>query len=184
MRSCGGNKWCCAKNFGSRSCCDNTTLVFSLPDFIGQPLTTSSSTKSLSTSTSVPALSSSKTSTGDTISTSSTSSSTPSSSETPVDTDKWLSLGAKIGLGVGIPVAVLVIGALVGGFFFLRKRDRKRFEALLQQRDGEVNNDVGGVAAGETRRQTMRYEMDGTQQPVEMDGDVRRDGKSKHEMYR
>lgn len=109
---------CCNKNLGTRINAD------------GQPISGSSSSISYSTTTNAngqPTSSSSSSISHGTI-TSSPGSTSPQNPLTSQSSSEGLSTGAKVGIGIGIPAALL-LGA-VAGFFILQRRRGDRSSGL------------------------------------------------------
>jgi hypothetical protein len=107
--------WCCGEN---ASCCaQDTVLRQTIAAFLGQPISTSSSSSPAS-STAPP------------TSTSSNPPATSSGTTENQDTGSGgLATGAKIGLGVGIPVAVIAL--LGAAFVFYRSRKGKKERQVM-----------------------------------------------------
>jgi hypothetical protein len=123
------------------------TAQLSSPGFLVLRAATPSSSSTTSTSSSASrssALPSQSTSTTSTAQ-SSSSATAPAGSLIASQSDKGLSTGAKAGLGVGISLGVLAIGALLGFVLARRKRQQKLGESPVYTE--EKRNDDGAVTA-------------------------------------
>ena len=154
VSSCGINSWCCGGIQGQESsdadCCTVKSLTTSLQPFpysiieadqVGKasatPATSSAGSTTKSGAKTISAPGSSRTSSTATVgaipqSTSSGGSTTPSSASS--SSNSGLSTGAKLGIGVAIPVVVLLLAVL--GFLVYKSRKQGRYLRDLQEKDG------------------------------------------------
>jgi hypothetical protein len=161
VRSCPGGKWCC----GDESCCNIASSVFALAATVGPTSTHTSSPASstifspasISTATSL-----STTQLGSTIATS-TSVPTLLSTNLPAS-GAGISTPAKIGIGVGIPVVVILLG-IIGVLLWKLKR-RKNSKMPSELHGGHEKAGGGDVYA----HHIAPVELDGQDLPVEAGG--------------
>nr|POE47157.1 hypothetical protein CFP56_00489 [Quercus suber] len=181
VSSCGINSWCCAGQAGlsgGPDCCDSstTTTLFPYPystiaaDQVGQTSVTISSTSSFSTTTSSTSTTNTASSSISSISSAvssqstslaSTSSATSTPTVAPIDSD--LSTGEKAGIGVAVPLGLLLLGALV--FFIWKSRRQERYLKTLQHgSEIEIEARSDGVVMGEVGHKTYTPELDDERQ--------------------
>ena len=74
--------------------------------------------------------------------TSATTTSTSTSNSSAATSSGGLSTSSKIGIGLGVPLGVLLLVGAIGAFFFLRRRARRN-----TAQDPVINSDSDGLAA-------------------------------------
>lgn len=154
--SCADGTWCC----GDADCCNIASSVFVLAATVGPTSTRASSSTSSSTS-------SQATTSIDSSSATMTTSSVPMTSNSDLPAPSaGLPTAAKIGVGVGIPVVVILLGIIGLLAWKLKKRKNKTMPSELH--GGTGHEKAGGSVV--YAHEIDPVELDSQCLPVELGG--------------
>jgi hypothetical protein len=121
-----------------------------------------------STSTSMPNTTTTTTSTSTSITDIATTAVAITSSTTPTNTSVpstgGLSHGGRIGVGVGIPVGMIIIGCILGFWFYKRYQSRKNDISTKRR------SNVAQAISEPPEKENVKYELHGRSAPQELDG--------------